>query len=118
MYRVATIAFLCLIDPVSAQGVNAPDVRATVTIFESKRGSCAMNVAGQAPPRFDVPCSEVAMTLAQLGVPKGSAVLIPVLAAITKEQSAALHKQIEDAGYVIAKVKVRFLTEPPGSADR
>jgi len=118
MYRIATTAFLCLVAPVSAQVVSAPDVRATVTIFQGKPDTCAMNVAGQAPPRFDVPCSEVAMTLAELGVPKGSAVFIQVLAAITKEQSATLHKQLEDAGYVIAKVKVKFLTEAPSSADR
>jgi hypothetical protein len=55
---------------------------------------------------------EVALTLFQLSVPKGSAVFIRVFAVITKEQSAALHKQIADAGYVIQTIKVGFLTEP------
>lgn len=95
-YSVPMIAWLLFL--------RATEVSATVSIF-SKPDTCSMHVAGRAPPRFDVPCSEVAMTLAQLGVPRGSAVFLQILAAITKEQSAALHKQIEDAGYVIAKVK-------------
>ena len=40
-------------------------------------------------------------------------VFLRVLGGITKEQSVALDKQIEDAGYVLAKIKVGFLTEPP-----
>lgn len=112
MHRVATIACLCLSAVVSGQVAIASDVSATVTILWDKPDTCAIEVAGGSPPRFEVPCSEAAMTLFQLGVPKGSAVFLRVLAAITKEQSAALRKQIESAGYVLAPVKVGFLTEP------
>ena len=90
----------------------ASDVSATVTIFH-KQDTCAIELAGRSPSKFDVSCSEVALTLFQLSVPKGSAVFIRVLGAITKDKSAALHKQIEDAGYVIQTIKVGFLTEPP-----
>jgi hypothetical protein len=87
---------------------------ATVTITD-KQDTCSMEVAGRPPRRFDVPCSEVAITLFQLSVPAGSSVFIRVFGKITKEKSAALHKQIEDAGYVIQTIKVGFLTEPKGA---
>jgi len=112
MYRVATLVCLCLSAGAVGQVAIASDVSATVTILWNKPDTCAIEVTGGSPPKFEVPCAEVAMTLFQLGVPKGSAVFLRVLAALTKEQSAALDKQIEDAGYVLGKVKVGFLTEP------
>jgi hypothetical protein len=112
MYRVATLACLCLSAGAPVQVAIASDVSATVTILWNKPDTCAIEVAGGSPPKFEVPCSEVGMTLFQLGVPKGSAVFLRVLAAMTKERSTSLDKQIENAGYVIAKVKVGFLTEP------
>jgi 6,7-dimethyl-8-ribityllumazine synthase len=89
----------------------ASDVSAIVTISD-KPDTCAIEVAGGSPPKFDVPCSEVGMTLFQLSVAKGSAVFLRILGPLTKEQSAALRKQLEDAGYVLATMKVGFLTEP------
>jgi hypothetical protein len=112
VYRVTTIATLWLLAAVSGRVAIASDLSATVTIFD-KPDICAIEVTGGSPPKFEVPCSEVAITLFQLNIPKGSAVFLRVLGAITKEQSAALDKQIEDAGYVLAKIKVGFLTEPP-----
>jgi hypothetical protein len=116
VYRVGAITSLCLSAVVSDHVALASEVSATVTISD-KQDTCALQVAGRSPPKFDVPCSEVALTLFQLSVPKGSAVLLRVFGTITKEKSAALHKQIEDAGYVIQTIKVGFLTEPP-HADR
>jgi|SRR5579864_8477539 len=112
MHRVATFTCLCLSAVTSVQVAIASDVSATITVLWNKPDTCAIEVAGGSPPKFEVPCPEAAMTLFQLGVPKGSAVFLRIFAALTKEQSAALHKQIEDGGYVLATVKVGFLTEP------
>jgi hypothetical protein len=116
MHRIAMIASLSLSAAVPNLAAVASDISASVTISD-KQDICSVELTGRSPPKFDVPCSEVALTLFQLSVPKGSAVLIRVIGAITKEKSASLHKQIEDAGYVIQTIEVGFLTEPK-NADR
>lgn len=112
MYRVGAITSLCLSAAVPDHVALASELSATVTISDTQ-DTCVLEVAGRSPSKFDVPCMEVALTLFQLSVPRGSAVLLQVFGAITQEKSAALHKQLKDAGYVIQTIKVGFLTEPP-----
>jgi hypothetical protein len=117
MHRVVLLASLYLSAVASAQTAPPSEVSATVTISDTQ-DTCRVDLAGRSPQKFEIPCSEVAVTLFQLSVPAGSPVGLWVLGAITKEKSAALHKQLEDAGYVIRTTKVGFLTQPPSNGDR
>lgn len=116
MYRAVTVVFLLGLPLASAQvPSSAPNVSATITVF-GLAAACMLEIAEHTPSTLDVPCSEVAVTLSELGVPRGSTVTLHIFAAISREQISTLNKEIEDHGYVVGPSKVGFLIQPDNAS--